>query len=104
MTVVMLLIWKKHVIFIILFYVVFGSIEVIYLSSILSKFIEGGYLPICFALVVMSLMATWHYVQVKRYWYELDHIVPVSEMTALLEKNDVRRIPGVASVVADDVE
>uniref|UniRef100_A0A453IZZ5 Potassium transporter n=1 Tax=Aegilops tauschii subsp. strangulata TaxID=200361 RepID=A0A453IZZ5_AEGTS len=104
MTVVMLLIWKKHVIFIALFYVVFGSIEMIYLSSILSKFIEGGYLPICFALVVMSLMAAWHYVQVKRYWYELDHIVPTSELTVLLEKNDVRRIPGVGLLYTELVQ
>ncbi|CAM0870697.1 unnamed protein product [Alopecurus aequalis] len=104
MTVVMLLIWKKNVIFIILFYVVFGSVELIYLSSILSKFIEGGYLPICFALVVMSLMATWHYVQVKRYWYELDHIVPVSEMTTLLEEHDVRRIPGVGLLYTELVQ
>jgi len=104
MTVVMLLIWKKHVIFIALFYVVFGSIEVIYLSSILSKFIEGGYLPICFALVVMSLMATWHYVQVKRYWYELDHIVPTSELKVLLEQNDVRRIPGVGLLYTELVQ
>uniref|UniRef100_A0A453BWA0 Potassium transporter n=1 Tax=Aegilops tauschii subsp. strangulata TaxID=200361 RepID=A0A453BWA0_AEGTS len=104
MTVVMLLIWKKHVIFIMLFYVVFGSIELIYLSSILSKFIEGGYLPICFALVVMSLMAAWHYVQVKRYWYELDHIVPTSEMTMLLEKNEVRRIPGVGLLYTELVQ
>ncbi|CAM0913804.1 unnamed protein product [Alopecurus aequalis] len=104
MTVVMLLIWKKHVIFIMLFYVVFGSIELIYLSSILSKFIDGGYLPFCFALVIMSLMATWHYVQVKRYWYELDHIVPISEMTNLLEKSDVRRIPGVGLLYTELVQ
>ncbi|WVZ85452.1 hypothetical protein U9M48_032379 [Paspalum notatum var. saurae] len=95
MTVVMLLIWKKRIIYVLLFYVVFGSIELIYLSSILSKFIQGGYLPFCFAMVLMTLMATWHYVHVKRYWYELDHIVPTSQMTTLLEKNDVRRIPGV---------
>ncbi|KAG2565935.1 hypothetical protein PVAP13_7NG152900 [Panicum virgatum] len=36
-TVVMLLIWKKHIIFVLLFYVVFCCIELIYLSSILSK-------------------------------------------------------------------
>uniref|UniRef100_A0ACD6A467 Uncharacterized protein n=1 Tax=Avena sativa TaxID=4498 RepID=A0ACD6A467_AVESA len=104
MTMVMLLIWKTHVIFIIMFYVVFGSIELIYLSSILSKFIDGGYLPFCFALVMMSLMATWHYVQVRRYWYELDHIVPTNEMTTLLEKNDVRRIPGVGLLYTELVQ
>uniref|UniRef100_A0A0D9W4G7 Potassium transporter n=1 Tax=Leersia perrieri TaxID=77586 RepID=A0A0D9W4G7_9ORYZ len=104
MTVVMLLIWKKHIIFILLFYVVFGFTEVVYLSSILSKFIDGGYLPFCFALVLMTMMATWHYVHVKRYWYELDHIVPTGEMTTLLEKNDVRRIPGVGLLYTELVQ
>ncbi|KAM0824176.1 hypothetical protein ACQ4PT_070377 [Festuca glaucescens] len=104
MTVVMLLTWKKHVIFIALFYIMFGSIELIYLSSILSKFIDGGYLPFCFALIVMSLMVAWHYVHVQRYWYELDHIVPISEMTTLLEKNDVRRVPGVGLLYTELVQ
>nr|BAB32443.1 high-affinity potassium transporter [Phragmites australis] len=104
MTLVMLLIWKKHIVFILLFYVVFGFTELIYLSSILSKFIEGGYLPFCFAVVLMTLMATWHYVHVKRYWYELDHVVPTNEMTTLLEKNDVRRIPGVGLLYTELIQ
>ncbi|KAF8715446.1 hypothetical protein HU200_027096 [Digitaria exilis] len=103
-TVVMLLIWKKHIVFVLLFYVVFACTELIYLSSILSKFIQGGYLPFCFSLVLMTLMATWHYVHVKRYWYELDHIVPTNEMTTLLEKNDVRRIPGVGLLYTELVQ
>ncbi|TVU14690.1 hypothetical protein EJB05_38174, partial [Eragrostis curvula] len=103
-TVVMLLVWKKNIIFIFLFYVVFGSIEAIYLSSILSKFIDGGYLPFCFALVLMSLMATWHYVHVKRYWYEVEQCVPTNEMTALLEKNDVHRIPGVGLLYTELIQ
>ncbi|KAJ1270792.1 hypothetical protein BS78_06G078900 [Paspalum vaginatum] len=104
MTVVMLLIWKKRIVYVLLFYVVFGSIELIYLSSILSKFVQGGYLPFCFAMVLMTLMATWHYVHVKRYWYELDHIVPTAHMTTLLEKNDVRRIPGVGLLYTELVQ
>ncbi|CAL5032356.1 unnamed protein product [Urochloa decumbens] len=103
-TVVMLLIWKKHIIFVLLFYVVFSTTELIYLSSILSKFIQGGYLPFCFSLVLMTLMATWHYVHVKRYWHELDHIVPTNQMTTLLEKNDVRRIPGVGLLYTELVQ
>ncbi|KAG2565937.1 hypothetical protein PVAP13_7NG152900 [Panicum virgatum] len=67
-------------------------------------FIQGGYLPFCFALVLMTLMATWHYVHVKRYWYELDHIVPTNQMTTLLEKNDVRRIPGVGLLYTELVQ
>ncbi|CAL5017215.1 unnamed protein product [Urochloa decumbens] len=103
-TIVMLLVWKKHVIFILLFYVVFSVTEVVYLSSILSKFIDGGYLPFCFSLVLMSLMATWHYVHVKRCWHELEHIVPTNEMKALLEKNDVQRIPGVGLLYTELIQ
>lgn len=104
MTVVMLLVWKKNIIFILLFYVVFSSIEWIYLSSILSKFIQGGYLPFCFALVLMALMVTWHYVHVMKYWYELDHIVPIDDVTILLEKHNVRRIPGVGLLYSELVQ
>ncbi|XP_052153290.1 potassium transporter 1 [Oryza glaberrima] len=104
MTVVMLLIWKKHLVFILLFYCVFGFTEALYLSSILSKFVQGGYLPFCFAMVLMTMMATWHYVHVKRYWYELDHIVPTGEMTSLLEKNGVRRVPGVGLLYTELVQ
>lgn len=103
-SIVMLLVWRKKFIFILLFYVVFTSIELIYLSSILTKFVQGGYLPFCFSLVLMALMMTWHYVHVMKYWYELDHIVPTDEVTALLEKHEVRRIPGVGLLYSDLVQ
>uniref|UniRef100_A0A0D3F5Q2 Potassium transporter n=1 Tax=Oryza barthii TaxID=65489 RepID=A0A0D3F5Q2_9ORYZ len=103
-TVVMLLIWKVRLPFIAAFYVVFTFTEFLYLSSILSKFAEGGYLPFCFSLVLMALMATWHYVHVKRYWYELDHIVPPDEMAALLARRDVRRVPGVGLLYTELVQ
>ncbi|KAK8448720.1 hypothetical protein SEVIR_7G090300v4 [Setaria viridis] len=103
-TIVMLLVWRKKFIFVFLFYMVFGSIELIYLSSILTKFVQGGYLPFCFSLVLMALMMTWHYVHVKKYWYELEHIVPADEVTALLKKHDVRRIPGVGLLYSDLVQ
>ncbi|PAN37931.1 hypothetical protein PAHAL_7G133300 [Panicum hallii] len=67
-TIVMLLIWRKKFIFVFLFYVVFGSIELIYLSSILTKFAQAD------------------------------------EVTALLKKHDVRRIPGVGLLYSDLVQ
>ncbi|VAH68914.1 unnamed protein product [Triticum turgidum subsp. durum] len=104
MTVVMLLIWKKNIAFVVAFYVIFGLAEFLYLSSILSKFVEGGYLPFCFSLVLMALMATWHYVYVKRYWYELDRVVPAAELTALLARRNVRRVPGVGLLYSELVQ
>ncbi|KAI5018790.1 hypothetical protein ZWY2020_043678 [Hordeum vulgare] len=104
MTIVMLLVWKMNVAFIAAFYVVFSLTELLYLSSILSKFAEGGYLPFCFSLVLMALMATWHYVHVRRYWYELDHVVPAAELAALLGRRDVRRVPGVGLLYSELVQ
>ncbi|KAG8070843.1 hypothetical protein GUJ93_ZPchr0006g40960 [Zizania palustris] len=104
MTVVMLLIWKERLLFIAAFYTVFTIAEFTYLSSILSKFIEGGYLPFCFSMVLMALMATWHYVNVRRYWYELDRVMLAAEMTAVLERRDMRRVPGVGLLYSELVQ
>uniref|UniRef100_A0ACD5YZE6 Uncharacterized protein n=1 Tax=Avena sativa TaxID=4498 RepID=A0ACD5YZE6_AVESA len=104
MTVVMLLVWKNHVVYVVAFYVVFGLAELLYLSSILSKFVEGGYLPFCFSLVLMALMATWHYVHVRRYWYELNHVLPAADLAALLGRHDVRRVPGMGLLYSELVE
>jgi KUP system potassium uptake protein len=56
----MLLVWRAHPALSGAFYAVFGLIEFLYLSSILSKFAEGGYLPFYFSLVLMALMVVWH--------------------------------------------
>ncbi|CAO1945176.1 unnamed protein product [Urochloa humidicola] len=104
MAIVMLLIWKKHIMLTLVFYVGFTFTELVYLSSILSKFIEGGYFPLCFALVLMTLMTTWHYVNVKRYWYELDNAVPETEIPTILEHNHVQRIPGVGLLYTEVIQ
>jgi KUP system potassium uptake protein len=104
MAVVMLLVWRTHPALVAAFYAGFGFVEFIYLSSILSKFAEGGYLPFCFALVLMALMASWHYVHVRRYWYELDRAVDADELAAVLARRDVRRVPGVGLLYSELVQ
>ena len=52
----------------------------------------------------MALMATWHYVHVCRYWYELDRIVPAAKLAALLGRPDVRRVPGVGLLYSELVQ
>jgi KUP system potassium uptake protein len=104
LAVVMLLVWRAHPALSAAFYAVFGLVEFLYLSSILSKFAEGGYLPFCFSLVLMALMAAWHYVHVLRYRYELDRAVPAAELAAVLARRDVRRVPGVGLLYSELVQ
>ena len=104
MAVVMLLVWRTPAALVAAFYVVFGLAEFVYLSSILSKFADGGYLPFCFSLVLMGLMAAWHYVHVLRYWHEVDRALPAAELAAVLARRDVRRVRGVGLLYSELVQ
>ncbi|KAL5217385.1 hypothetical protein ABZP36_018069 [Zizania latifolia] len=95
MTVVMLLVWKVNIWWIVVFFVVFMSTETIYLSAVLYKFTHGPYMPLAMSAVLMVIMCVWHYVHVKRYKYELEHTVSRDKVRELLERRDLKRVPGV---------
>ncbi|KAK3158053.1 hypothetical protein QOZ80_2AG0132370 [Eleusine coracana subsp. coracana] len=105
MTVVMLLVWRAHPAVVACFYLGFSAVEFLYLSSIMSKFAEGGYLPFCFSLVLMALMASWHYVHVRRYWHELDRASDAADgVGAVLARPGVGRVPGVGLLYSELVQ
>ncbi|KAF7080239.1 hypothetical protein CFC21_084345, partial [Triticum aestivum] len=94
MTIVMLLVWKVNIWWIAAFFVVFMSTETVYLSAVLYKFTQGPYFPLAMSAVLMVIMIVWHYVHVKRYKYELQHTVSPDEVKHLLERHDLKRVPG----------
>ncbi|GJM95766.1 hypothetical protein PR202_ga12544 [Eleusine coracana subsp. coracana] len=63
-------------------------------SAVLYVFTKGPYLPLAMSAVLMVIMMVWHYVHVKRYKYELEHTVSRDEMKQLLERQDLKRVPG----------
>lgn len=101
---IMIMIWKTHVILIILYVIVIGSVELIYLSSVLYKFDQGGYLPLAFAAVLITIMLVWNYVYRKRYMYELSHKVPSEKVEEMVLNFGVRRIPGIAFFYSELVQ
>ncbi|KAF3431734.1 hypothetical protein FNV43_RR26470 [Rhamnella rubrinervis] len=66
-TLVMLLIWQTNLFLALCFPLVFGSIELMYLSAVLSKVMEGGWLPLAFASIFLCVMYTWNYGSVLKY-------------------------------------
>lgn len=93
---VMIMIWKTHIVLIILYVVIIGSVELVYLSSVLYKFDQGGYLPIAFALFLMSVMYIWNYVHRKKYYFELDHKISPDKVKEIMMENNSYRLPGLA--------
>ncbi|EPS66799.1 hypothetical protein M569_07978, partial [Genlisea aurea] len=104
LTLIMLVIWKLSIWLIILFAAVFLGSELIYFSSVLYKFVQGGYLPLSFSLVLMLIMATWHYAHKQRYLYELKNKVSSDYVKDLANNPDIGRLPGIGLLYSELVQ
>ncbi|TMW99249.1 hypothetical protein EJD97_002843 [Solanum chilense] len=103
-TLVMLVIWKISIWRIALFYSVYLTIESTYLSAQLTKFVDGGYLPMTFAIVFVIIMGIWHYVQKQRYHFELNNKVSSDYIRDLACDPDIKRIPGIGLLYSELVQ
>ncbi|CAI0447565.1 unnamed protein product [Linum tenue] len=96
---IMLMIWKTNILLVIAFVLTIGSVELLYLSSVLYKFNQGGYLPLAFAAVLMSIMFVWNDVYRRKYRYELDHKISLEKVREIATDTTVQsvgRLPGLA--------
>ncbi|GKV04942.1 hypothetical protein SLEP1_g17021 [Rubroshorea leprosula] len=93
---IMIMIWKCNIFFIIAYVLVIGSVELTYLSSVLYKFAQGGYLPLAFATFLMTVMFVWNNVYRRKYYYELDHKVSPEKLKEITSDRNICRIPGLA--------
>ncbi|KAM7477464.1 hypothetical protein LguiA_025677 [Lonicera macranthoides] len=103
-TLIMLVIWKTSIWWIASFFVVFGAIEALYLSSVLYKFKQGGFLPLAFSLVLMTVMGIWHFVHKQRYMFELNNKVSSEYVKDLATNPGVNRVPGMGLLYSELVQ
>lgn len=94
-TLVMLLIWQTNLFLALCFPLVFGSIELIYLSAVLSKLLEGGWLPLVFASCFLCVMYIWNYGSVLKYRIELREKISMDFMLELGSTLGTVRVPGI---------
>ncbi|KAI9118896.1 hypothetical protein K1719_009571 [Acacia pycnantha] len=93
---IMIMIWKTHILLVISFVLIVGSVELLYLSSVLYKFDQGGYLPLAFAAILMIVMYVWNEVYRRKYLYELNHKMSMQKLKEIATDSDICRIPGLA--------
>ncbi|MED6171967.1 putative potassium transporter 12 [Stylosanthes scabra] len=94
-TLVMLLIWQTNLFLALCFPLVFGSVELIYMSAVLSKLFEGGWLPLAFATFFLSVMYTWNYGSVLKYRSEVREKISADLMLDLGSNLGTLRVPGI---------
>ncbi|PIN05371.1 hypothetical protein CDL12_22088 [Handroanthus impetiginosus] len=101
---IMIMIWKTHILLIISYTLIIGTIELVYLSSVLYKFDQGGYLPLAFAMILMTIMYIWNYVYRKKYYFELKHKVSPEKLQQIIQEANSQRLPGLAIFYSELVQ
>ena len=100
----MIMIWKSHILLVISYVLVIGSVELLYLSSVFYKFDQGGYLPLAFAVVLMTIMYIWNDVHRRKYFYELDHKISLEKLNEIATDKNLCRMPGLAMFYSELVQ
>ncbi|KAK8936900.1 Potassium transporter 23 [Platanthera zijinensis] len=97
-TLVMLLIWQTNLFLALCFPAIFGTIELIYLSAVLSKVLEGGWLPLAFASFFLFVMYVWNYGSVLKYRSEVREKISMDFINELGSALGTVRVPGIGLV------
>ncbi|CAN8235799.1 unnamed protein product [Cochlearia groenlandica] len=98
MSLVIVLCWHKSVFFAIAFVVFFGTIESLYFSASLIKFLEGAWVPIALSLCFLAAMCTWHYGTSKRYEFDVQNKVSVNWLLSLGQTLGIKRVRGIGLI------
>jgi KUP system potassium uptake protein len=103
-TLVMLLIWQNNLFMVISFLLIFGSVELIYMSSVLSKLFQGGWLPLAFSTFFLSIMYTWNYGSVLKYKIEVKDTISLDLLHDLGPNLGTVRVQGIGLLYTELVQ
>ncbi|EFJ24230.1 hypothetical protein SELMODRAFT_101574 [Selaginella moellendorffii] len=92
--VVMLVVWTTSVLWIILFLIVFGAVEVIYLSSTAEKLAKGGWVPFAISSFFVVVSLSWNYGRRMKYEFEAKNRISSHDFKNLCSSLEVTRVPG----------
>ncbi|XP_022993539.1 potassium transporter 6-like [Cucurbita maxima] len=98
MSLVVVLCWRKSVFLAMAFLFFFGSIEALYFSASLMKFLEGAWVAIALSLTFLVVMYVWHYGTVKKYEADVENKVPINWLLSIGPKIGIVRVRGIGLV------
>ncbi|XP_042025012.1 potassium transporter 6-like isoform X1 [Salvia splendens] len=98
MSLVIVLCWRRSVLLAILFVVFFGTIEALYFTASLVKFLEGAWVPIALSFFFMLTMSIWHYGTLKTYEFDVQNKVSVDWLLKLGPSLGIVRVRGIGLI------
>ncbi|KAJ6793580.1 potassium transporter 6-like [Iris pallida] len=98
MSLVMVLCWNKSIFIAISFILFFGSIEALYFSASLMKFLTGAWVPIVLSFIFMAVMYIWHYGTLMKYEFDLQNKVSINWLLSLGPTLGIVRVRGIGLI------
>uniref|UniRef100_A0A803KWT2 Uncharacterized protein n=1 Tax=Chenopodium quinoa TaxID=63459 RepID=A0A803KWT2_CHEQI len=69
--------------------------ESVYVSAVLIKIPEGGWIPFAISIILALIMFGWYFGRERKIGYELTHKIDVDRLQELLSDPGVHRVPGI---------
>ncbi|KAF6142782.1 hypothetical protein GIB67_023264 [Kingdonia uniflora] len=101
MSLVIIFVWQKTILFALIFLIFFGYIEGGYLSSSYLKVPQGGWVPVVFSIVFMIVMYVWHYGTRRKYLFDLQNKVSMKWILTLGPSLGIVRVPGIGLIYTE---
>ncbi|GAB4836630.1 Potassium transporter 8 [Ancistrocladus abbreviatus] len=98
MSLVIVLVWHKSVLLAIGFIFFFGSIEALYFSASLIKFLQGAWVPIALSFIFLVIKYIWHYGTLKKYENDVQNKVPINWLLSLSPNLGIVRVRGIGLI------
>ncbi|KAI8564958.1 hypothetical protein RHMOL_Rhmol03G0223500 [Rhododendron molle] len=93
-TLVMLVIWDTNFLLVCAFFFPYILIEGAYMTSLLNKIPQGGWVPFAISAVFLVVMFSWTYGRSKKSLYEEERKMSLTEIGQMLSTTNLYRPPG----------
>lgn len=101
MSLVIVFAWKKSILLATLFLLFFWAIEGLYLSAVLMKVPQGGWVPLSLSCFFMLVMYIWYYGSDQKYKFELENKASLKWVLGLGPTLGIVRVPGIGLIYSE---
>ncbi|MQL98348.1 hypothetical protein Taro_031056 [Colocasia esculenta] len=98
MSLVIVLCWNQSIFLAMGFILFFGTIEALYFSASLIKFLQGAWVPIALSFIFMLVMYIWHYGTLKKYEFDVQNKVSINWLLSLGPSLGIVRVRGIGLI------
>ncbi|XP_071938973.1 potassium transporter 4 isoform X2 [Coffea arabica] len=101
MSLVIVFVWQRNLLFAAAFLLFFWIIEGAYLSAALIKVPQGGWVSLLLSVIFMFIMFVWHYGTRKKYNFDVHNKVPLKWLLGLGPSLGIVRVPGIGLIYSE---